>query len=928
MATFATNSQFNGLDSHGVRGSYKTGRLGAGRKADSPRHNAVPAQNPFDSSISSFDFQSNGIPGKLKVKEVEIIEHDDDDDEEEEKIVWDFPKDDEAGHTDPRDIGTADEWIKRNPQLVRLTGKHPLNCEPSLCSLMKSGFITPVSLHYVRNHGYVPHGVLDDWTVEVSGFVKKPLKFTMRQLLEEFKPRELPVTLVCAGNRRKEQNMVKKTIGFNWGAAGVSTSVWRGARLYDVLRRCGIMSKKKGARYVCFEGAEDLPGGGGCKYATSVSVDIAMDESRDLILAYLQNGEYLQPDHGFPVRMIVPGFIGGRMVKWLKRIVVTSGESDNYYHYNDNRVLPSHVDADKANSEGWWQKPEYIINDLNINSVITTPSHEEILPINSATTQRPYTLRGYAYSGGGRKVTRVEITFDGGETWNLCTVNWPEKPTKYNRHWCWCFWELDVEVMELLGAKEIAVRAWDEAMNTQPKDLTWNVMGMMNNCWFRVKLNVCKPHQGEIGLKFEHPTRPGNQSGGWMARERQKENTEQQITLKKSTSTPVMNTVSREFTLSEVQKHNTADSCWIIVHHHVYDCTRFLKDHPGGIDSILINAGSDCTEEFDAIHSTKGKSMLEDYRIGQLVTTANGYSSSSDTSPDNSLHGGTKAMTALLQQNLLPPINEVSISKPVALNPKQKISCRLISKNSVSHDVRLFRFSLPSTDQIMGLPIGKHILLSANINGKLCIRAYTPVSTDDEVGFFDLLIKIYFKNVHPKFLQGGLMSQYLEGLHLGDSIDVKGPLGDIQYHGRGNFTINGKNKSAKKIAMLAGGTGITPLYQIIKAILKDPEDKTEMYLVYANRSEDDILLREELDKWANNHSNFNVWYVISSSSVRENWKYSLGYITEEILKEHIPDGSSQGSIALMCGPSPMIQYACKPNLAKINYDIQNSCFQF
>ncbi|GKF06671.1 nitrate reductase [NADH], partial [Tanacetum coccineum] len=125
---------------------------------------------------------------------------------------------------------------------------------------------------------------------------------------------------------------------------------------------------------------------------------MAMDPARDIILAYMQNGEKLAPDHGFPVRMIIPGFIGGRMVKWLKRIIVTTPESENYYHFKDNRVLPSHVDAELANSEGWWYKPEYIINELNINSVITTPCHEEILPINSWTTQKPYTMRGYAYS--------------------------------------------------------------------------------------------------------------------------------------------------------------------------------------------------------------------------------------------------------------------------------------------------------------------------------------------------------------------------------------------------------------------------------------------------------------------------------------------------------------------------------------------------
>lgn len=146
--------------------------------------------------------------------------------------------------------------------------------------------------------------------------------------------------------------MVKQTIGFNWGPAGISNSVWRGVPLCDVLKRCGIYGRKNGALNVCFEGAEDLPGGGGSKYGTSVKKEVAMDPSRDIILAYMQNGDLLMPDHGFPVRIIIPGFIGGRMVKWLKRIVVTTRESDNYYHYKDNRVLPSHVNAELANAEG------------------------------------------------------------------------------------------------------------------------------------------------------------------------------------------------------------------------------------------------------------------------------------------------------------------------------------------------------------------------------------------------------------------------------------------------------------------------------------------------------------------------------------------------------------------------------------------------
>ncbi|KAK3123632.1 hypothetical protein QOZ80_8AG0633870 [Eleusine coracana subsp. coracana] len=823
---------------------------------------------------------------------------------------------------DPRDEGTADAWIERNPSLIRLTGKHPLNCEPPLARLMHHGFITPAPLHYVRNHGVVPRGEWATWAVEVTGLVKRPARLSMDELVRDFPAVEVPVTLACAGNRRKEQNMVQPTVGFNWGAAGVSTSVWRGARLRDVLRRCGIMPRKGGALNVCFEGAEDLPGGGGSKYGTSVTREWALDPSRDIMLAYMQNGEPLLPDHGFPVRVIIPGCIGGRMVKWLKRIIVTPAESDNYYHYKDNRVLPSHVDAELANAEAWWYKPEYIINELNINSVITTPGHDEILPINAVTTQRGYTMKGYAYSGGGKKVTRVEVTLDGGETWVVCALDHPEKPNKYGKYWCWCFWSVEVEVLDLLGAKEIAVRAWDQSLNTQPEKLIWNLMGMMNNCWFKVKVNVCRPHKGEIGLVFEHPTQPGNQAGGWMARQKHMETAEAAAPgLKRSTSTPFLNTAgdAKQFTMSEVRKHASQESAWIVVHGHVYDCTKFLKDHPGGADSILINAGTDCTEEFDAIHSDKAKALLDTYRIGELITTGTGYTS------DNSVHGGS------VLSHLAPIREAIRAPAPVALsNPRDKIRCRLVDKKTLSRDVRLFRFALPSADQVLGLPIGKHIFVCAAIDGKLCMRAYTPTSMVDEIGHFDLLVKVYFKNEHPKFPNGGLMTQYLESLPVGSYIDVKGPLGHVEYTGRGNFVINGKQRHARRLAMIAGGSGITPMYQVIQAVLRDqPEDTTEMHLVYANRTEDDILLRDELDRWAKEYPDrLKVWYVIDQVKRPEDgWKYSVGFVTEAILRENVPEGGDD-TLALACGPPPMIQFAIKPNLEKLKYDLESSFIAF
>jgi nitrate reductase (NAD(P)H) len=562
--------------------------------------------------------------------------------------------------------------------------------------------------------------------------------------------------------------------------------------------------------------------------------------------------------------------------------------------------------------------------------------------------------------GGGKKVTRVEVTLDGGETWLVCDLAHPEKPNKYGKYWCWCFWSVEVEVLDLLGAKEIAVRAWDQSLNTQPEKLIWNLMvhcvhtytdkfssvpgglfiltmaleqlfrclartaqGMMNNCWFKVKVNVCRPHRGEIGLVFEHPTQPGNQAGGWMARQKHLEKTAEAAApgLKRSTSTPFMSTADgghQQLTMSEVRRHASRDSAWVVVHGHVYDCTRFLRDHPGGADSILLNAGTDCTEEFDAIHSDKAKALLDAYRVGELIATG---------TSDSSVHGGSA-----LPSHLLAPIREAAARAPArALSgPRDKVRCRLVGRTELSRDVRLLRFSLPSPDQALGLPIGKHVSVCASIDGKLCMRAYKPTSVADEVGRFDLLVKVYFRDEHPKFPDGGLMTQHLDSLPLGSCIDVKGPLGHVEYTGRGGFVIDGRDRYARRLAMVCGGSGITPMYQVIQAVLRDqPEDRTEMHLVYANRTEDDILLRDELDRCAAEYpARLKVWYVVDQvKRPEEGWKYSVGFVTEDVLREHVPEGGDD-TLALACGPPPMIQFAVSPNLEKMKYDMANSFVVF
>ena len=162
---------------------------------------------------------------------------------------------------DYRDKGTPDEWVPRDGRLVRLTGRHPFNVEPPVSVHNKFRFITPSCLHYVRNHGACPQLSWEEHKISIGGpssLVPNPFEIGMDELAA-MEPRELPVTLVCAGNRRKEQNMIRQTIGFNWGSSGVSTNVWKGVMLRDLLLQAGVSEKNMAGKHVEFIGIEDLP---------------------------------------------------------------------------------------------------------------------------------------------------------------------------------------------------------------------------------------------------------------------------------------------------------------------------------------------------------------------------------------------------------------------------------------------------------------------------------------------------------------------------------------------------------------------------------------------------------------------------------------------------------------------------------------------
>lgn len=264
-----------------------------------------------------------------------------------------------------------------------------------------------------------------------------------------------------------------------------------------------------------------------------------------------------------------------------------------------------------------------------------------------------------------------------------------------------------------------------------------------------------------------------------------------------------------------------------------------------------------------------------------------------------------------------------------ALDKEEWRAFPLIDIETISHDVKRFRFGLQTKSTRLGLPIGQHISLKyVDKDGKDIIRSYTPTSSDDDLGYVDFVIKVYFP-LQPKFPEGGKMSQHLNSLKINDTILMKGPKGHLDYKGRGSFTIQHsareepKKYKMRKIGMVAGGTGITPMLQVIRAILKDPNDKTEVWLIFANQTEEDILLRKELESIPN--TRFHLHYTLDRPPA-SGWKYSSGFINEEMCKNHLPPAADDTMI-FVCGPPPMIKYACEPAFKALGFK-ENQWFAF
>ena len=239
--------------------------------------------------------------------------------------------------------------------------------------------------------------------------------------------------------------------------------------------------------------------------------------------------------------------------------------------------------------------------------------------------------------------------------------------------------------------------------------------------------------------------------------------------------------------------------------------------------------------------------------------------------------------------------------QPIFLDSRVWKKTVLTKKTPVSWDSRIFTFKLEHEQQSLGLPTGQHLMMRLRdpVTREAIIRSYTPISEVTEKSEVNILIKVYNDTVER---QGGRMTKALDAIPVGHSIDFKGPIGKFEYLGRGQCSINGDIRIVKRFFMICGGSGVTPIFQVFRAVMQDAEDPTVCTVLNGNRLEEDILCRDDLDKFAaGNEARCKLIYTLTKAT--EAWTGLRGRIGSDLLKEHV--ALQEDSMVLICGPEAL-----------------------
>jgi DMSO/TMAO reductase YedYZ molybdopterin-dependent catalytic subunit len=328
-----------------------------------------------------------------------------------------------------------------NGKIVR--SEEPPNLEMPFETL--NGFITPIESFYVRTHFPIPEIDKRTWRLRVEGEIEKPFELDYDELLK-LKSRTISVTLECAGNNRIF--LEPKVKGVQWGLGAVGNAEWTGVPLSTLLERAGV---KANAQEVILEGAdggtlEDPKSPAGeLRFARSIPLAKAR---KDVLLAYKMNDAQLTPEHGFPLRAVVPGWYAMASIKWLERIIITNKPFAGYYQTLDYAY--------------WKRRGELAelvpLSEMQIKAEIARPIDGEVVPANSNVR-----VHGAAWTSDN-EITKVELSTNGGASWSETKLN--DKAVLN----AWRLWEFQWHTPSTSGKQTLVARATDSRGRTQPAE--------------------------------------------------------------------------------------------------------------------------------------------------------------------------------------------------------------------------------------------------------------------------------------------------------------------------------------------------------------------------------------------------------------------------------------------------------------------------
>jgi len=325
-------------------------------------------------------------------------------------------------------------------------------------------WLTPVPHFFVRNHMHEP-SELDpaDWHLSLGGEVEKPLTLSLAEL-SKLEAHSVVNTLECAGNGRSLHR--PQVPGVQWGKGAVGTARFSGPRLRDVLQRAEVKSTGK---HVMFRGLDEVPGKVP-PFIRSIPIEKALDA--DTLIATHMNGSPLTKHHGFPARTLVPGWIGAASCKWITEVKVLDKE------FVGNFMSPAYRFPNQPAKPGDAVNPEdtHPITALSVKSVISAPSDGARLKSGRVA------VHGAAWAGEA-DIAKVEISTDGGTTWNLATLS------REQAHYAWRLWTYDWKSAKT-GDYTILSRATDSRGRTQPSTAVWNPSGYLYNAIDQVNIHV------------------------------------------------------------------------------------------------------------------------------------------------------------------------------------------------------------------------------------------------------------------------------------------------------------------------------------------------------------------------------------------------------------------------------------------------------